>query len=166
MLTEVSLGDCNISSSFCRVFRSFLFSVFFSSFLGGPFSFPCLIRRLGITREALGEHICKLFGFVLISLPLLFIQEKTDISNDPVLSARCICGCIQQTLFISWFFVNIRSLKSELESKHQHKKLELVGQLNQILVFCLVYIVFSISVWVYQLVSDNRDRYWQQWWLY
>lgn len=73
-----------------------------------------------------------------------------------MLSARCICGCIQNILFISWFFVNIQSLKSELESKHQHKKLELVGQFNQILVFSLVFIVVSISVWVYQLVSYNR----------
>lgn len=129
----------------------------------GSFSCVWLIYRLGITREAVGEHICKLFGFFLISLPLLFIQEKTDVLNDSVLSARCICGCIQNILFISWFFVNIQSLKSELESKHQHKKLELVGQFNQILVFSLVFIVVSISVWVYQLVSYNRDRYWQQW---
>ena len=107
-----------------------------------------------------------ILSFQCLLLPLLFIQEKTDVLNDSVLSARCICGCIQNILFISWFFVNIQSLKSELESKHQHKKLELVGQFNQILVFSLVFIVVSISVWVYQLVSYNRDRYWQQWWLY
>ena len=48
----------------------------------GSFSCVWLIYRLGITREAVGEHICKLFGFFLISLPLLFIQEKTDVENS------------------------------------------------------------------------------------
>lgn len=127
--------------------------------------FAYFTSRLGITREAVGEHIYQLLGFDACSLFLLFFKGKIEFFNDSIFSFGCICGCLQQSIYIIWFFRNIQLLHYKLEAKHQYKKLELVRMLQQILFFSIVYAILYSSMIVSQLVSENKDRFWQQRWL-
>lgn len=45
----------------------------------GSFSCVWLIYRLGITREAVGEHICKFVRILSYFSPSVVYQEKTDV---------------------------------------------------------------------------------------